>query len=109
MRPGIETSLSELPRIEAAFRFSCQENRELMEHSQRSRRFNVVVYGATGYTGQFVSEELYRLQNNGRSDLKWAAAGRNRTKLENVLKGRSKPLKSNLLSDSYMQQLISPH
>ncbi|XP_064394864.1 saccharopine dehydrogenase-like oxidoreductase [Halichondria panicea] len=57
-----------------------------MEHSQRSRRFNVVVYGATGYTGQFVSEELYRLQNNGRSDLKWAAAGRNRTKLENVLK-----------------------
>ncbi len=53
-----------------------------------SKRFNVVVFGATGYTGQFVSEELHRIQNEVRKDLKWAAAGRNMSKVENILKGK---------------------
>ena len=52
-----------------------------------AREYDVVVFGATGYTGQFVNEELYRLQNEGRQTLKWAAAGRDRSKLEACLKG----------------------
>lgn len=52
------------------------------------KRYNIVVYGATGFTGQFVAEELYRLQKKEDRELKWAIAGRNRTSLENVLKGK---------------------
>ena len=53
-----------------------------------SRPYDVVVFGSTGYTGKFVNEELYRLQREGRQDLKWVAAGRSREKLQKSLKGR---------------------
>jgi short subunit dehydrogenase-like uncharacterized protein len=46
------------------------------------RAFDVVVYGATGFTGQLVAEYLAR---SGPGNLRWALAGRNREKLEAVL------------------------
>ena len=46
------------------------------------REFDVVVYGATGFTGRFVAE--YLQAEYGNSDLKWAMAGRSLTKLEAV-------------------------
>ena len=52
-----------------------------------SRQYDVVVFGSTGYTGQFVGEELYRIQGESKQSLKWAAAGRSRSKLEACLKG----------------------
>ena len=57
------------------------------EETRSSRQYDVVVFGSTGYTGQFVNEELYRLQGYGGATLKWAAAGRSQAKLEAVLKG----------------------
>lgn len=43
--------------------------------------FDVIVYGATGYTGKLVAE--YMLKTYGTSgDIKWAIAGRNLQKLE---------------------------
>lgn len=48
------------------------------------REFDIVVYGATGYTGRLVAEHFAR-EYAGRADgPNWAMAGRNRAKLEEV-------------------------
>ncbi|MCR5878761.1 trans-acting enoyl reductase family protein [Phenylobacterium sp. J367] len=44
--------------------------------------FDVIVYGATGYTGRLVAEHLARTYGVG--DVKWAMAGRSQAKLEEV-------------------------
>lgn len=44
-----------------------------------SREFDIIVYGATGYTGRLVAEYLI-----GKSGLKWAMAGRSADKLAEV-------------------------
>ncbi|XP_062938805.1 saccharopine dehydrogenase-like oxidoreductase isoform X2 [Cynocephalus volans] len=51
------------------------------------RPFRLVVVGASGFTGQFVTEEVAREQEApGRSSrLPWAVAGRSREKLQGVL------------------------
>ncbi len=47
------------------------------------REFDLIVWGATGFTGQLVVEYLVETYGvNG--DLRWAIAGRNRSKLESV-------------------------
>ncbi|GLR84889.1 saccharopine dehydrogenase family protein [Bradyrhizobium iriomotense] len=48
-----------------------------------SSKFDIVVYGATGYTGQLVAEYI-AAQYAGDSTLTWAMAGRNRDKLASV-------------------------
>ena len=40
-----------------------------------SSKFDIVVYGATGFTGQLVAEYL-AAQYKGDASLKWAMAGR---------------------------------
>lgn len=48
------------------------------------REFDIVVYGATGYTGRLVAEHFVR-EYGGRPDApKWAMAGRSLTKLQDV-------------------------
>jgi short subunit dehydrogenase-like uncharacterized protein len=52
-----------------------------------SPKFDIVVYGATGFTGQLVAEYLaahYSSKNAGKADLKWAMAGRSLDKLASV-------------------------
>lgn len=46
------------------------------------REFAIVVFGASGFTGQFVVREVAR---NCKGKFKWAVAGRNKEKLEKVL------------------------
>jgi short subunit dehydrogenase-like uncharacterized protein len=48
-----------------------------------SKEFDVVVYGATGFTGRLVAEYLAK-QYAGDSSLKWAMAGRSADKLAQV-------------------------
>jgi short subunit dehydrogenase-like uncharacterized protein len=48
-----------------------------------SSRFDIVVYGATGFTGQLVAEYL-AAHYRGDSQLKWAMAGRSKDKLASV-------------------------
>jgi short subunit dehydrogenase-like uncharacterized protein len=48
-----------------------------------SSKFDIVVYGATGFTGQLVAEYL-AAHYAGKSDLKWAMAGRSPEKLASV-------------------------
>ncbi|MEM8497456.1 MAG: saccharopine dehydrogenase NADP-binding domain-containing protein [Pseudomonadota bacterium] len=46
-----------------------------------SRQYDIVVYGATGFTGQLVAEYLVAKDGHG---LRWAMAGRSQAKLETV-------------------------
>jgi short subunit dehydrogenase-like uncharacterized protein len=48
-----------------------------------SSKFDIVVYGATGFTGQLVAEYL-AAHYKGDKDLKWAMAGRSLDKLKTV-------------------------
>ena len=45
------------------------------------RKFDVVLFGATGFTGKLVAEYLAQ---HGPKDLRWCIAGRNKEKLEAV-------------------------
>ena len=47
-----------------------------------TRPFDIVVFGATGFTGQLVCEYLARNTDPGTT--RWAIAGRSREKLEGV-------------------------
>ena len=47
------------------------------------RAFDVVVYGASGFTGRLVAEHMLATYGAG-GDVRWAMAGRSRSKLESV-------------------------
>lgn len=53
------------------------------------RQFDIIIYGASGFTGQFVVEELAHCANsdelNKNDNIRWAIAGRNKNKLTSVL------------------------
>jgi short subunit dehydrogenase-like uncharacterized protein len=51
-----------------------------------SRSFDVVIFGASGFTGQFVVQEFAK---HNSQNLRWAVAGRNKEKLQNVLQQAS--------------------
>ncbi|GFW15550.1 saccharopine dehydrogenase-like oxidoreductase [Trichonephila clavipes] len=48
-----------------------------------SREFDIIIFGATGYTGRYVIEELAKTVQS--TNLKWAVAGRNVEKLKESL------------------------
>lgn len=51
--------------------------------SQNDRKYDLIVWGASGFTGKLVTEHLLdRYGTDG--DLRWAIAGRNRAKLETI-------------------------
>ncbi|KAI1505414.1 hypothetical protein F5X99DRAFT_415881 [Biscogniauxia marginata] len=54
-----------------------------MPIKKHSRQYDLVVFGATGYTGQMVAEYI---ATHFPTDLKWAIAGRSTEKLENVVR-----------------------
>lgn len=53
-----------------------------------SRDYEIVVFGATGFTGQLVAQYL---AENAPRDLRWAIAGRNRGKLEEIRRATNRP------------------
>lgn len=54
-----------------------------MSDQQGSREFDVIVQGASGFTGTLVAEYLLRQYGAG-GDLRWALAGRSQQKLQEV-------------------------
>ena len=53
------------------------------EGSSKLREFEIIVWGASGFTGRLTAE--YLLEHHGAGgDLRWALGGRNRSKLEGV-------------------------
>jgi len=52
------------------------------QRSNSARQYDLVLWGATGFTGRLVAERLARLELEG--TLRWALAGRSRAKLERL-------------------------
>lgn len=48
-------------------------------------RFDVIVFGATSFVGQLVVDHLVARHGTGDEGIRWAVAGRNRSKLEDLL------------------------
>ena len=61
--------------------------------------FDVIVWGSTGFTGKLVTEYLIKKYGLGQN-LKWAIAGRNKEKLEQIKKEFSKPNLPFLVADA---------
>jgi short subunit dehydrogenase-like uncharacterized protein len=61
-----------------------------------SSKFDIVVYGATGFTGQLVAEYL-AAHYKGDSNLKWAMAGRSKEKLASVRDAIGAPAETPLI------------
>lgn len=61
-----------------------------------TREFDLIVYGATGFTGRLVAE--YLAQRYGDGSLRWAMAGRSLTKLEQVRDAIGAPADTPLLT-----------
>lgn len=53
----------------------------LARRSARSRDYDIVLFGATGFTGRLVAEYL---RNSAPADLRWALGGRNERKLSGL-------------------------
>ena len=54
-----------------------------MSNNNNQRQHDIVVWGASGFTGKLVTEYLYGKYGVG-GELRWAIAGRNREKLESL-------------------------
>ena len=63
----------------------------------QSREFDIIVYGATGYTGRLVAEYLQSQYGNG-AELKWAMAGRSGIKLAAVREEMGLPENTHLIT-----------
>ena len=61
-----------------------------------SAKFDIVVYGATGFTGQLVAEYLATHYKDDKA-LKWAMAGRSLDKLKSVREAIGAPADTPLL------------
>jgi len=58
------------------------------EKDSAKKQYDIVVWGASGFTGKLIVEYLHERYNND-GDLQWAVAGRNPQKLQRVLEGLS--------------------
>ncbi len=53
-----------------------------------TREYDLVIFGATGFTGQYVAEEVARIADE--ENITWAVAGRSVDKLKTILENVEK-------------------
>ncbi|MBC7974604.1 MAG: saccharopine dehydrogenase NADP-binding domain-containing protein, partial [Myxococcales bacterium] len=63
-----------------------------------TRDFDVILFGATGFTGRLVAD--YLQASTARAPLRWAIAGRNREKLEEIRRGLRDPRVGLIVADA---------
>ena len=63
------------------------------------RSYDFVIFGATGFTGQYVVKEVQRIASS--ENIKWAVAGRNRQKLVDVVSRQT-----DLQTESFANDII---
>jgi short subunit dehydrogenase-like uncharacterized protein len=68
----------------------------MRKSNMSSSKFDIVVYGATGFTGQLVAEYL-AAHYKGDANLKWAMAGRSKDKLASVRDAIGAPVDTPLI------------
>ena len=49
---------------------------------ENNREYDIIIWGASGFTGRLVAEYLYK--NYNAKDLNWAIAGRDELKLSSI-------------------------
>jgi len=54
--------------------------------SNMGRKYNLIIFGATGFTGKYVVETAKRTQKESNETFTWAVAGRSIEKLNTTLK-----------------------
>ena len=80
-------------------------------NNKEQKEFDIIVYGATGFTGRLVAQYLDAQYGNGR-ELTWAMAGRSQAKLEEVRDQMSFPADTPLVvadssDEPSMQALVN--
>ncbi len=73
----------------------------LPRNRDRSRDFDIVLWGATGFTGRLVADYLVRNYLGGDTGLRLALAGRNKEKLEGIANEIGAPQLPILVGDSF--------
>lgn len=53
-----------------------------------TREFDLIIFGATGFTGQYVAEEVARITDE--ENVTWAVAGRSVEKMKTILQNVEK-------------------
>ena len=73
----------------------------------RSRDFDIVLWGATGFTGRLVADYLVRNYVGGEGGVRLALAGRNKEKLEGIAAEIGAPDLPILIGDSFDAESLS--
>ena len=63
--------------------------------------YDIIIWGASGFTGRLAVDYIYKNQNN--SNLTWAVAGRNESKIKEILDGKNVPI---LIADSHDKESL---
>ena len=63
--------------------------------------YDIIIWGASGFTGRLAVDYIYNNQNN--SNLTWAVAGRNESKIKDILDGKNVPI---LIADSHDKESL---
>ena len=73
----------------------------MTRNRDRSREFDIVLWGATGFTGQLVADYLAKNYLGGETGLRLALAGRNEDKVRKVAADIGQPDLPILVGDSF--------
>ena len=79
----------------------------MSRQSKESREFDIVLFGASGFTGRLVADYLVRDYVNKGSGLKLALAGRNKDKVSAIAKEVGAPDLPILVGDSFDADALS--
>lgn len=58
-------------------------------------RLDLVIFGATGFTGKHALPYVYKLANSDKQNLSWGIAGRSEAKLKCILNATAKTIGKN--------------
>ena len=62
------------------------------------KKFDLIIWGATGYTGKLVCEYIFKNYKN--TTLKWALGGRDKSKIKSLISSLNLTSISYLIADS---------
>ena len=69
------------------------------------RQYDIIIWGATGFTGKLVAK--YMTENYANSNLSWALAGRNEDKLQSLLHSLGQPDVPTIVADAQDSEEIA--